>query len=99
MANRYANWQEDLSKELVKSKKRRSIFFKALREEYNNDLEVLRAISKIMGLKELSSLCNIPPSNLSKYLSPRKDLKISTINKMLSPFGIKEANIPLNVAT
>ena len=51
-----------------------------------------------MGLKELSNLCGIPYSNLSKNLGPGKDLKISTLHKMLSPFGIKEANIPLNLA-
>ncbi len=98
MTNRYNDWQEDLSVELLKSKKRRNLYFLGLREEYNNDLEVLRAIVKVMGLKEFSKLCHISSSNLSKYLSPGKDLKISTINKMLSPFGIKKANIPLNVA-
>lgn len=95
MANRSKNWQEDLSKELLKSKKRRHLFFLGLREEYDNDLDVLRAISKIMGLKELSKLCGIPSSNLSKYLGPGKDLKISTIHKLLSPFGVKAANISL----
>ena len=98
MTNRYNDWQEDLSKELMKSKKRRNLFFLGLRDEYDNDLEVLRAIVKVMGLKEFSKICHIPSSNLSKYLAPGKDLKISTINKMLCPFGIKEANIPLDIA-
>jgi len=98
MTNRYSDWQEDLSKELLKSKIKRNLFFLGLRNEYSNDLEVLRAIVKVMGLKEFSKLCKIPSSNLSKYLSPGKDLKISTINKLLSPFGIKQANIYLNEA-
>ena len=66
MTNRYRDWQEDLSKELVKSKKRRNLFFLGLREEYDNDLEVLRAIAKIMGLKELAKVCKIPCTKCRK---------------------------------
>ena len=97
MANRYSDWQEDLSKELVKSKKRRTMYFQALREEYGDDLAVLRVIIKIVGLKEYSKLCNIPSSNLSKYLKDGKDLKLSTIAKLLSPFSIKKVSIPIDL--
>jgi len=95
MANRYSDWQEDLSKELVKSKKRRTMYFQALRDEYGDDLTVLKAFVKIVGLKEYSKLCDIPSSNLSKYLQDGKDLKLSTISKLLSPFAIKKVNIPI----
>ncbi len=98
MANRFSDWQEDLSEELIKSKKRRQMYFEALQEEYENDLEVLRAIVKVMGLKEFSSLCKLPPSNVSNYLKEGKDLKISTIKKLISPFGIKVVNIPIDTA-
>lgn len=98
MANRFSDWQEDLSAELFKSKKRRKMYFEALQEEYNNDLEVLRAIVKVMGLKEFSNLCGLPSSNISNYLKKGKDLKISTIKKLIAPFGIKVANIPLDQA-
>ena len=98
MANRFSDWQEDLSTELIKSKKRRKMYFEALQEEYGNDLEVLRAIVKVMGLKEFSTLCGLPSSNISKYLKKGKDLKISTIRKLISPFGIKVVHIPLDLA-
>ena len=98
MANRYNDWQQDLSVELVQSKKRRVLFFKGLQEEYNNDLEALRVIVKIIGLKEYSLLCNLKASNLSNYLKKGKDLKISTIEKLLSPFGVTQINISLNSA-
>lgn len=98
MTNRYSNWQEDLSAELVKGKKRRKLFFEALREEYNNDLMALRSIVKIMGLKEYAKLCELKPSNISNYLKEGKDLKISTIRKLLSPFGVTQINIPLDIA-
>jgi len=98
MANRFSDWQEDLSAELVKSKKRRRMYFEALQEEYGNDLEVLRAIVKVMGLKEFSSICGLPSSNISNYLKKGKDLKISTIKKLITPFGIKVVNIPLDLA-
>lgn len=98
MANRFSDWQEDLSTELIKSKKRRKMYFEALQEEYDNDLEVLRAIVKVMGLKEFSDLCGLPSSNISNYLKKGKDLKISTIKKLISPFGIKVVNIPLDQA-
>lgn len=98
MANRFSDWQEDLSVDLIKSKKRRKMYFEALQEEYDNDLEVLRAIVKVMGLKEFSNLCGLPSSNISNYLKKGKDLKISTIKKLISPFGVKVVNIPLDLA-
>lgn len=98
MANRFSDWQEDLSAELIKSKKRRKVYFEALQVEYDDDLEVLRAIVKVMGLKEYSSLCGLPSSNITNYLKKGKDLKISTIKKLIAPFGIKVVNIPLDLA-
>ena len=98
MANRFSDWQEGLSTELIKSKKRRKMYFEALQKEYDNDLEVLRAIVKVMGLKEFSGLCGLPSSNISNYLKKGKDLKISTLKKLISPFGIKVVNIPLDQA-
>jgi antitoxin component HigA of HigAB toxin-antitoxin module len=98
MANRFSDWQEDLSAELVKSKKRRKLFFEALQDEYSNDLEVLRAAVKIIGLKEFSKLCGLASPNISNYLKEGKDLKVSTIQKLISPFGIKVVNIPLDLA-
>ncbi len=98
MANRYSNWQEDLSAELIKSKKRRELFFKGLQEEYDNDFEALRVIVKIIGLKEYAQLCNLKTSNLSNYLKEGKDLKLSTIEKLFSPFGVSKVNIPINRA-
>ena len=98
MANRFTNWQEDLSAELVKSKKRRKLFFEGLRQEYNNDLEVLRLVVKVIGLKEYSGLCGLPSSNISNYLKEGKDLKISTLKKLLAPFDLKRVSISLENA-
>ena len=97
MANRYRNWQEDLSAELIKSKKRRKLFFKALQEDSSDDLEALRIVVKVIGLKEFSVLCGIKASNISNYLKEGKDLKISTLKKLLSPFSVKQVNIPLDM--
>ena len=98
MANRFSDWQEDFSAELIKSKKRRKLYFETLREEYSNDLEVLRAVVKVMGLKEFSGLCGLPPSNISNYLKKGKDLKLSTLKKLISPFGVKVITIPIDNA-
>ena len=97
-ANRFSDWQADLSAQLVNSQKRRKVYFEALRNEYENDLEVLRVIVKVMGLKEFSSLCGLPSSNISNYLKKGKDLKISTLKKLLSPFGLKVVTIPIDLA-
>lgn len=98
MTNRYNDWQEDLSLELIKSKKRRKLFFEAIQKEYGDDLEALRIIVKIIGLKEYSNLCELKASNISNYLKKGKDLKISTLKKLLSPLGVKQINISLNLA-
>jgi predicted transcriptional regulator len=98
MANRFSDWQEDLSLDLIKSKKRRNLFFDELRQEYSNDLEALRAFVKIIGLKEYSKVCELPSSNISNYLKEGKDLKISTLTKLLSPLGVKSISIDLGDA-
>ena len=98
MANRFSDWQEDLSKELIKSAKRRKLMFEGLREEYSNDLEVLRAIVKIIGQKEFSKLCGLASSNLSNYLKEGKDLKLSTLKKLLAQIRDKTVNISLDLA-
>jgi len=98
MANRYSNWQEDLSRELIKSKKRRMLFFNGLQEEYGDDFKALRAVVKVVGLKEYATLCGIKTSNLSNYLKAGKDLKLSTIEKLFAPLGVKRVNIQLNIA-
>jgi len=69
-----------------------------LQDEYDNDLEVLRTVVKIMGQKEFSKLCGIPASNICNYLKKGKDLKISTIQKLMAPFGVKIASIRLDLA-
>ena len=96
MVNRFRDWQEDLSLDLQKSKKRRRIYFEALREEYENDLEVLRVISRVIGLKEFSKLCGLSPSTVSNYLKRGKDHKVSTLKKLISPFDITTVNISLD---
>ncbi|MAX66800.1 MAG: hypothetical protein QF441_03780 [Bacteriovoracaceae bacterium] len=98
MANRFSDWQKDLSSELIKSKRRRKLYFEALREEFDNDLDALRAAVRVIGLKEFSHLSGIPASNLSNYLKKGKDLKISTLKKMISPFGVQVISIPLDQA-
>jgi len=98
MANRYQNWQEDLSIELVKDRKRRNVFFKGLRAEYGSDIEALRALVMIIGLKEYSNLCGLPSSNISSYLKDGKDLKVSTIKKLISPLDINTFLLTLDSA-
>jgi len=98
MANRFSDWQEDLSLELSKNKKRRNLFFSELRKEYSSDLEAVRAFVKIIGLKEYSKICDLPSSNVSNYLKAGKDLKISTLKKLLSPLGVKSISISIDSA-
>ncbi|MAF89799.1 MAG: hypothetical protein CL674_00895 [Bdellovibrionaceae bacterium] len=93
MANRYSDWNTDISKEIVSSAKKRKLFFIAMREEYQDDLEALRASVKIIGLKEYSLLCEIPSSNIKKYLTPGRDLKLSTLSKLLEPFSVEDIRI------
>ncbi len=98
MANRFSDWEERMSKELIKSKKRRKGIFLELRKDIDNDLVILRMMVSVIGLKEFGELSGLAPSNLSNYLKVGKDLKISTLRKMMKPFGIKMVNIPLDQA-
>ncbi len=98
MTNRYRDFQEDLSRELIKSKKKRTLLFNELREDYENDLEVVRKFIKFIGQKEYADLCGISASNLSNYLKEGKDLKLSTVRRILSPFDIDLSSITLDLA-
>jgi hypothetical protein len=95
MANRFSSWEEGLCKELLASKKKRHHLFLAMRQDFENDLEILRALCQVMGLKEFSGLCGLAPSNVSKYLKQGRDLKLSTLGKLAAPFGVKLLNIPV----
>jgi hypothetical protein len=89
MPKRSVDWKEGFSKKLLKSKKNRKEYFMALLEEGFSWREALEQIVKIIGIKEYAEISNFKASNLSNQLKPTKDIRLSTLEKMIKPIGVK----------
>ncbi len=89
MPKRSVNWKEDLSKKLLSSRKNRREYFLALIEEGFSWREALEHIIKVVGVKEYSALSKFKAPNLLSQLKPQKDIRLSTLEKMVSPLGVE----------
>jgi len=89
MPKRSVDWKEGLSKELLASKKNRRVYFLALLEEGFSWREALEHIVKVIGVKEYSNLSEFKAPNLINQLKPEKDIRLSTLEKMISPLGVE----------
>jgi hypothetical protein len=88
MPKRSVDWNINFSKELLISKKDRKDYFLALIEEGFSWREALKQIIKTIGIKEYAELSGFKASNLSTQLKPNKDIRLSTLEKMIEPIGV-----------
>lgn len=88
MPKRSVDWKESLSQELLESVENRREYFMGLLEEGFSWREALREIVKVIGLKEYAELSGFKSPNLLNQLSDEKDIRVSTLEKMVSPLGV-----------
>lgn len=88
MSKRSADWNENFSQELLSSKNKRREFFFTLLEKKKSWREALRKIVKTIGIKEYAELSGFKASNLQSQLSESKDIRLSTLMRMLKPIGV-----------
>lgn len=88
MPKRSVDWKESLSQELLESVENRRQYFMGLLEESFSWREALREIVKVIGLKEYAELSGFKSPNLLNQLSDEKDIRVSTLEKMISPLGV-----------
>ena len=87
MPKRSVDWNEEFSKELLASKNDRKEYFIALLDEGFSWREALRQIVQTIGLKEYAKLSDFKAPNLSSQLSEDKDIRLSTLEKIMAPIG------------
>ena len=88
MPKRSVDWNINFSKELLSSKEDRKEFFLALLDEGFTWREALKQIVKTIGIKEYADLSGFKSPNLQTQLSPSKDIRLSTLEKMMEPIGV-----------
>ena len=88
MPKRSANWDKDLSESFINDPVERKEYFLALINEGFTWREALRLVIESIGLKEYAELSGIKAPNLLSQLSEDKDIRISTLEKMVLPLNV-----------
>lgn len=88
MPKRSQYWEEGLSESLIENEDERREYFFSLMEEGFTWRESLKILIESIGIKEYSILSDIKAPNLISQLSEDKDIRISTLEKMVRPLNI-----------
>jgi hypothetical protein len=87
MANRSKEWSVDIAKKLKKKSYRQQFFLTLIEDECLSLREAIQVIAKSMGNKEFSLLIKMAPSNTSRVVNPKNDIKATTLEHLLSKIG------------
>lgn len=88
MARRSVNWNEGLAKDLRNPVAAREFILAALDEGLSLQ-EVLAKVVRSYGLSEFSAKVKMPPSNLHRTINPAHNPTLSSMNRILKPFGLE----------
>lgn len=88
MPKRSQHWEEGLSESLMNDPSERKEYFLALVEEGFSWREALRITIESIGVKEYAEMAEIKAPNLISQLSEDKDIRISTLEKMVKPLNL-----------
>ena len=88
MPKRSEYWEKDLSESLINDPGERKEYFLALLDEGFCWREALKITVEAIGLKEYAQLSGIKAPNLLSQLSEDKDIRLSTLEKMLEPLEV-----------
>lgn len=88
MPKRSQHWEEGLSESLINCPTERKEYFLALVEEGFAWREALRITIESIGFKEYAEMAGLKAPNLISQLSEDKDIRISTLEKMVKPLNL-----------
>ena len=88
MARRAKDWNEGLAKDLTNPEFAREFLLAAVEEGVSLQ-QALGKVIRHMGIKEFAGKISMESPNLLRAINPRHNPTQSTINRLLSPFGLK----------
>jgi hypothetical protein len=88
MSRRSKLWETGLSKTLLSDVEERRQYFLSLMEENFTLREALKIVVETIGIKEYAHMTRIKAPNLVTQLADSKDIRLSTLEKMLKPLGV-----------
>ena len=94
MARRSKDWNEGLAKDLKDSEFAREFLLAALEEGVSIQI-ALGKVVRAYGVKEFSRKTKIASSNLLRAINPRHNPTQDTLNRLLKPFGLMVAVMPI----
>lgn len=86
---RSIRWSEVVAMQLHSNKEYARLFTQKLIEAGEDPDEVIRAIVRAYGIKELADRTKIRPQNIVRILRAPQRAKDSTLNRLVRPFGVK----------
>jgi probable addiction module antidote protein len=94
MARRTKDWNEGLAKDLRNPQFAREFLLAAVEEGVSLQHALGKAIRAI-GVKEFAEKIGMESPNLLRAINPRHNPTQATINRLLTPFGLKLSLTPV----
>jgi len=94
MARRAKDWNEGLAKDLKDPEFVRE-FLLAAADEGVSLQQALGKVIRAMGVKEFAKKIGMESPNLLRAINPRHNPTQATINRLLTPFGLKLSLAPV----
>ena len=88
MPKRSEHWEKGLSDSLLNNPTERKEYYLSLIDEGFSWREALKIVINTIGVKEYADLSGIKAPNLISQLSEDKDIRLSTLEKMMRPLQV-----------
>ena len=88
MARRTKDWNEGLAQDLKNPEFARDFLLAAIEEGVSLQ-HALGKVIRAMGVKEFAAKVGMESPNLIRAINPRHNPTQATINRLLTPFGLK----------
>lgn len=94
MPRRSEHWEKGLSDSLLNDPTERKEYYLSLIDEGFSWREALKIVIDTIGVKEYAELSGIKSPNLVSQLSESKDIRMSTLEKMIKPLNVSINILP-----
>jgi DNA-binding phage protein len=94
MARRTKDWNEGLAKDLKNPEFAREFLLAAVEEGISLQ-QALGKVIRAMGVKEFATKIDMESSNVLRSINPRHNPTQATIDRLLTPFGLKLSLAPI----